>query len=793
MAKIIKGYTIERELMRQGLRITALAHEDSSGRKVVIKVFTLPPGVAAANAARARHRNLVERSRKLAGEEFVPLLAWGEEEGKLYLVHEHALGLTLSEVLEAVKRLPVELAGLLFQEITRAVQKAHSQGIAQLDLDQANIIFRQDGKVVFTDWVKEVESAPAGAGGEQVQKYWQQADENLDLFAMGILFARVLTGDPGLGPEAAEAEIVVKLSQRLREDPGVPEGITKIIRKLLGEEFERYEGAREVLEDLKDYIKELGDVDPREAWQRFLSGPEAFVEQLNQWKASQVAKEAKDLMEKGKVREAKAGFERALTIDPNNSVAEAELELLAAREGFTLERLGPPSKTAASPAMSDIFEKIRASESLGVTPAPTPKADDAVRPVPAVPEAEVEAPDSGEIKEPVPELIITTGIDWDQPMPASPEPQAPGGTEIFASGTATPVVITQEESNAPPEPVTGDILIGAQAVAFSAPDEPRGEEASISAAETPVEQAVPFEPQVEKPGEGEGKDDIGFGEAVAEPPVEEAREAPGEGGEAQEGPSQLEAGEFVAQAREGQGLPWKLFGFILLGVAVIGGALFMYQFMNKPKEVGKGSEALYQEGLRAQEVGDFDRALAKLGQVARDFPQTPEARLAMSSAADLEWRLGRQEAALDHYQMVSSGNAQDSLGREARFHRALILREQKKPKEALAELSGFILDMTAANRTIEAKMVAAQLLHEQGLADSSLAVYGMALDQDRGRVYAVEMHKERGLIREEKGDWKAARDDYDAILSMTQPSDLSHVWAEQKASAMAVKMMSKGH
>jgi hypothetical protein len=54
------------------------------------------------------------------------------------------------------------------------------------------------------------------------------------------------------------------------------------------------------------------------------------------------------------------------------------------------------------------------------------------------------------------------------------------------------------------------------------------------------------------------------------------------------------------------------------------------------------------------------------------------------------------------------------------------------------------------------------------------------------------MHKERGLILEEKQDWKAARAEYDAILAMTQTSDLSHVWAEQKASAMAIKMMGKG-
>lgn len=229
-----------------------------------------------------------------------------------------------------------------------------------------------------------------------------------------------------------------------------------------------------------------------------------------------------------------------------------------------------------------------------------------------------------------------------------------------------------------------------------------------------------------------------------------------------------------------------------MGIVILIGAVALIKFLTKPGEGEKNSVALYQEGLRAQEVGDFDRALGKFARVNKDYPKSPEARLALASAADLEWRLGRPDEALDRYQLVASGSAEDSLAREARFHRALILREQKKANEALAELTVFILDTTAARRTIEAKMAAAQLLHEEGMADSALTIYDLALAQDKDGVYAVETHKERGLIREEKGDLKGARQDYDAILSLTQASDLSHVWAEQKASAIANKMMGGG-
>jgi tetratricopeptide (TPR) repeat protein len=780
MEEIVQGYTVERELMRRGLRTTVLARETGSGKSVVVKVVVLPPGEAAANAARARHRHLVEKVQKLAGEEFVPILSWGEEAGKVYLIREHVVGMTLAEVLATVKRLPVELAGILFGEIVRAVQKAHAQGIAHLDLSQANIVFRQDGKLVFTDWVKEEEGAPAASpAAEGVQWFWQKADQNLDLFAMGILFAKVLVGEPGLGADATEAEIVVDLSQRLRSDPSISERMAKIIQKLLGEEFERYGGAEEVLTDLEGYIQQFGEFDSQVAWQRFLDGPAAFVEQLNQWKANQIAREAKELLEQGKVQEAKAEFERALAVDPECSEAEAELEFLAAKEGLSVDKLTAPAKPSGKTGVADILEKLRTSEPLTTASSPAPKAKVPEKPAPPVLEAgeEVLLPVEGE--GPPGELFVPAEQSSEEEIPAAveahagEEPLPAKESEIFSVEADGREVVAVEGRETASQPVTRTAARTPEA------------RAAKDAPEVSVEETVPLVPLPEKPSEEEEKAGIGFGEAVAQLPVEEGREA-------LEVPEKMGAEEYVALARGERKLPWKIFAFIGAGIVLALVAFFLIKTLNRPKEKEKDSEGLYQEALRAQEVGDFERALSKFDQVARQYSKTPRARFALSGAADLEWRLGRQDKALEHYRMVVSGAADDSLGREGRFHRALILREQKKTPEALEELAGFVMDSTAGSRTLEAQMIAAQLLHDQGLADSALVVYGKALSLDARRVYAVQMHKERGLIFEEKGDWKAARAEYDAILAMTQTSDLSHVWAEQKASAMAIKMMGKG-
>jgi tetratricopeptide (TPR) repeat protein len=591
---------------------------------------------------------------------------------------------------------------------------------------------------------------------------------------MGILFAKVLVGEPGLGADATEAEIVVDLSQRLRGDPSISERMAKIIQKLLGEEFERYGGAEEVLTDLEGYIQQFGEFDSQVAWQRFLDGPAAFVEQLNQWKANQIAREAKELLEQGKVQEAKAEFERALAVDPECSEAEAELEFLGAKEGLSVDKLTAPAKPSGKTGVADILEKLRTSEPLTMAPSPAPKAKVPEKPAPPVLEAgeEVLLPVEGE--GPAGKLFVPAEqIPASVEAHAGEEPLPVKESEIFAVQADGREVVTVEGREAAPEPVTRT---------ESRPAEAR---AAKEAPEVSVEETVPLVPLPEKSSEEEEKAGIGFGEAVAQLPVEEGREA-------LEVPEKMGAEEFVALARGERKLPWKILALIGAGIALAVLAFFLIKTLNRPKEKEKDSEGLYQEALRAQEVGDFERALSKFDQVARQYSKTPRARFALSSAADLEWRLGRQDKALEHYRMVVSGAADDSLGREGRFHRALILREQKKTPEALEELAGFVMDSTAGSRTLEAQMIAAELLHDQGLADSALAVYGKALSLDAGRVYAVQMHKERGLILEEKEDWKAARSEYDAILAMTQTSDLSHVWAEQKASAMANKMMGKG-
>lgn len=521
MAEIIKGYTILRELMRNGQRVTVLARETASARRVVVKALTLPLGEGEAQAARVRHKAVIERSQKLTGEEFLPLLSCGEEEGKLYLIREHAEGWTLSQVLEAVKQFPVELAGLLFEAIAQAVQKAHLQGIAHLALSAGNVIFRKDGKLVFTDWVKELESASPGPGREKVQRVQHQADQNLDLFAMGVLFAKVLVGEPDLDPKASDAEIVVHLSQRLRGETTIPERMAKIVYKLLGEEFERYDGAAEVLADLKEYVKGLGDFDPREAWQRFLAGPEAFVKQLNQWKAGQIAIEAKELLLAGKVKEARAGFEKALALDPDNSQAEAELELLGAREGSLVEKAEALPKPVAKPKRPGIFSKLRAAETPEVPVIPPSQPESGIASTPPIPEAGEEVPPFQEEPMPQQKSGITTGLDWEQIIATSPRPLSEEGPP------------TSKE----PEPI-----------------------ASEAVAEAPVEQVLTLEPVIEKPLEEGEEGGIGFNEETPPLAGEATQEALGEGmgAPAMSSPAPKSSQPRLAKEDRGSGHGWPL-------------------------------------------------------------------------------------------------------------------------------------------------------------------------------------------------------------------------------------------
>jgi len=69
-----------------------------------------------------------------------------------YIVLEYVAGESLSRILSREKKLPLDKALLLAEEIASALDYAHTQGVVHRDIKPANILITEDGHAKLPTW-----------------------------------------------------------------------------------------------------------------------------------------------------------------------------------------------------------------------------------------------------------------------------------------------------------------------------------------------------------------------------------------------------------------------------------------------------------------------------------------------------------------------------------------------------------------------------------------------------------------------------------------------------------------
>ncbi len=229
---IASGYHIQRKLGEGGMGAVYLGEHVKMGRKSAIKVMTQamardPEAIArfnreAANAARITHPNVCG------------IYDFGEtEDGLIYLVMEFIEGETLSDLLRREHVVPVRRALTILTQTADALQAAHDLGIVHRDLKPDNIMLARDRD--GGDVVKVVDFGIAKAmTGEQQQQVTKSGlvvgtpeymspeqlsgdvvDGRSDIYSLGLVFYRLLTGALPFQADSAQ-EMLIK---RLTDEP----------------------------------------------------------------------------------------------------------------------------------------------------------------------------------------------------------------------------------------------------------------------------------------------------------------------------------------------------------------------------------------------------------------------------------------------------------------------------------------------------------------------------------------------------------------------------------------------
>jgi len=224
----IPGYRLERNIGSGAMATVYLATQESLDRQVALKLMS--PALTADEQFRGRFLKEGKIVAQLNHPHIVTIYDIGVLQDRYFMAMEYVDGGTLKERIS--NGLTSAQATTIFRQIAQALGYAHKRGFVHRDVKPANILFREDGSAVLSDFG----IAKSISGGTQMtQAGWavgtpsymspEQAlakpvDARSDLYSLGIVFYEMLTG---ARPYQAPDSIALALKHVNDPIPRLPE------------------------------------------------------------------------------------------------------------------------------------------------------------------------------------------------------------------------------------------------------------------------------------------------------------------------------------------------------------------------------------------------------------------------------------------------------------------------------------------------------------------------------------------------------------------------------------------
>ena len=229
---VIGRFEIIRELGRGGFGVVYEAKDRDLGRQVAVKLVR-PGRITEEEGKVSREAEAIAR---LSHPNLITLFEVGRSEHGPFLVFELLRGKTLDLRIEEGP-LPVQEAVHIATEVARGLAHAHAEGVIHRDLKPANVFVTNKGQVKILDFGMAHafgrRRLSGGTPAYMAPEQWEDApeDERTDVFALGVMLYRMLTGEypfpEGQGKWSSEPATVRKL-----DVPGAP-GLAELVEKML--------------------------------------------------------------------------------------------------------------------------------------------------------------------------------------------------------------------------------------------------------------------------------------------------------------------------------------------------------------------------------------------------------------------------------------------------------------------------------------------------------------------------------------------------------------------------------
>lgn len=262
---VANRYEVVQHIGQGGMADVFLAIDTILNRHVAIKILRSDQSTDAISILRFERE--AQAATTLAHPNIVEIYDVGEYKNHHYIVMEYVAGKTLKKVIrDRAPLLNLEAVDTM-KQLTSAVAEAHKRGIIHRDIKPQNVIVKSDGSLKILDF--GIATAKGSAQLTQANNVMgsvhylapelakgEPASPQSDIYALGIVFYEMLTGDV---PFKADQAVQIAL-QHMREpmpsvrkaNPNVPQSVENIIIRATAKNPKlRYQSCDEMLKDLE--------------------------------------------------------------------------------------------------------------------------------------------------------------------------------------------------------------------------------------------------------------------------------------------------------------------------------------------------------------------------------------------------------------------------------------------------------------------------------------------------------------------------------------------------------------
>ncbi len=264
---LAQRYEIIEILGQGGMGAVYKATDLELSRTVALKVIR--PDLARDKAIVDRFKQELLLAHQVTHRNVIRIYDLSEADGMKFITMEYVEGENLLSLIREKKKFSPEEAVEIMQQVCRALEAAHTVGVIHRDLKPQNIMRDKTGRILVMDFglARTLEGDGMTQTGALVgtmeymspeQALGKTLDQRSDIFALGLIFYEMLTGQMPFRADSTLASLIKRTQERASplsdHDNTIPRSLSNIVIKCLEPDLDlRYKTANELLADLETW------------------------------------------------------------------------------------------------------------------------------------------------------------------------------------------------------------------------------------------------------------------------------------------------------------------------------------------------------------------------------------------------------------------------------------------------------------------------------------------------------------------------------------------------------------